>query len=239
MRGLPHIGERLRVLLRRRWLRVTLIVLVAVMLAPTLLIMVFRFVRPPVTTLMLIRRAEGYPINQRWLPLDQISPALRDAAISSEDHYFCTEPTGFDFTAIRMELYRWEHGRRPTGASTITMQTARNLFLWPGRSVLRKVLEAWMTPQIALFWPHWRVLEVYLNVAEFGPGIYGAGAASEIYFHKPAGNLNLSEATLLVLQLPDPLHHALGADNTRLERRTAMIEAMVYYNPAIFECVTP
>ena len=118
---------------------------------------------------------------------------------------FCREQLGFDEDALGEQLDAWWGGERARGASTITMQTARNLLLWPGRDVVRKAIEAWLTPQIALLWPKRRVLEVYLNSVEFGPGIYGAEAAARQYFHRSAAELSTDQALRLAVILPSPL----------------------------------
>jgi monofunctional biosynthetic peptidoglycan transglycosylase len=149
---------------------------------------------------------EGYSVQYDWIGFDSIAPVMRRAVIAAEDYGFCDEPTGFDFQSMEREFEVWEKGGRPRGASTITMQTARNLFLLPNRSWLRKLVELWITPQIALLWPRQRILEVYLNIVEFGPGIHGVQAASRYYFGKNASELTLEEATRLALSLPKPLH---------------------------------
>src|SRR6266700_1481512 len=149
----------------------------ALLIGPFILIMIFRFVPVPLTPLMVVRLAQGYELHHDWVPYERIAPDLIHAVVASEDNLFCREPLGFDEGALLGQLEAWWEGERPRGASTITMQTARNLLLWPGRDVMRKALEAWLTPQIALFWPKRRILEVYLNSVEFGPGIYGAEAA--------------------------------------------------------------
>jgi monofunctional biosynthetic peptidoglycan transglycosylase len=107
--------------------------------------------------------------------------------VASEDNLFCHDPLGFDDDALLDQVEVWWKGERPRGASTITMQTTRNLLLWPGRDIVRKVFEVWLTPQIALLWPKRRVLEVYLNIVEFGPGVYGAEAAGAPLFQHARG----------------------------------------------------
>ena len=188
---------------RRKLLRTVLLIL---LLGPAALVLVFRFVPVPMTSLMLIRLAEGYRLQHEWVPYGRIAPALPRAVIASEDDSFCAEPLGIDTAALWDQTVRWLHGRRPRGASTITMQVARNLFLWPDRSLLRKALELWLTPQIAILWPKQRVLEVYLNSVEFGPGVFGAEAAARHWFHRSAASLTPDEAARLAVILPDPLH---------------------------------
>jgi len=185
----------------------------------------WRFVHPPTTAFMLrdwIVRGEAP--RYQWVPMSQISPQLAIAVVAAEDQRF-PEHNGFDFGAIQRSL---EEGRRePRGASTISQQVAKNLFLWPGRSVVRKALEAWLTVFIEALWPKRRILEVYLNTAEFGRGVFGAGAASEIYFGKPARQLTLSEASLLAAALPSPKRSHVAQPSAYLLQRAEAIEAAV------------
>ena len=160
---------------RNRFRRMAGRIGLAVLVVPFALILLFRFVPPPITPLMLLRLAEGYGLHREWVPYDRISPYMADAVVASEDNLFCREKSGFDTVALADQIAVWRDGERPRGASTITMQTARNLLLWPGRDIVRKLIEAWLTPQIALLWPKKRVLEVYLNIIEFGPGIVRSG----------------------------------------------------------------
>ncbi|MGE0226181.1 MAG: monofunctional biosynthetic peptidoglycan transglycosylase [Acetobacteraceae bacterium] len=210
----------------RLWAALRLLLLVF-LLAPPVLILVYRFLPPPVTPLMLIRWAEGYPIRQTWVPYDAIAPTLAPAVIASEDNRFCEQGFGFDLGALREQVDAWWEGERPRGASTITMQTAKNLYLWPGRDPLRKLLEAWLTPQVALLWPKQRVLEVYLNVVEFGPGLYGAEAAARSLFRKPAGSLSAHEAAQLASVLPSPLVWSAELGSPAMRRRAAVIQRRV------------
>ena len=186
--------------------RLARIVALALLLGPAAVLLVFRFVPVPITSLMLIRLAEGYPLHRDWVPYRRIAPALPRAVIASEDNRFCSEPLGIDGGALWSQVDDWLHGRRPRGASTITMQVARNLFLWPTRSMVRKVLELWLTPQVAILWPKRRILDVYLNSVEFGPGIFGAQAAARHWFGRNAAALTPDQAARLAVILPDPLH---------------------------------
>ena len=153
---------------------------VIVLLAPSALLVIYRFLPVPITPLMVIRLIQGEGLNRMWVPLEAIAPALPQAVIAAEDNRFC-EHAGFDWQELEGQIDALLAGGRARGASTITMQTAKNLFLWPGRDLVRKALEAWFTPQIELLWPKRRIIEVYLNIAEFGPGIYGAEAAARAY----------------------------------------------------------
>jgi monofunctional biosynthetic peptidoglycan transglycosylase len=170
---------------------------------PGLVILVYRFLPPPVTPLMLIRAAEGEEIDYRWTALENISPHLARAVIASEDTRFCVH-WGIDLKEVQNTLEEWRDGERLRGASTISMQTVKNVMLWPQRHIVRKLVEAWLTPQMELIWSKARILEVYLNVVEMAPGIYGAEAAAQRYFGKPAQALTEREATLLAAALSNP-----------------------------------
>jgi len=187
------------------------------------LVLLYRIVPPPVTSLMLLRLADGYGLHKSWRPLDQISSALIRAVIASEDQRFCLHH-GFDWSAIETawEQYRSGEGEL-LGASTISMQTAKNVFLWPARDWLRKAFEAYFTALIELAWSKRRVIEVYLNVVEWGPGIYGADAAAEHYFHKPAAGLGPTEAARLAAVLPDPLDRSASRPDEDVLERSAFV----------------
>jgi monofunctional biosynthetic peptidoglycan transglycosylase len=189
-----------------------------------LLIGICRFVAPPLTPLMVIRLIQGYGLHHEWVAYRDIAAALPQAVIASEDNLFCQEMAGFDVVATEEQIAVWLRGGRPRGASTLTMQTARNLLLWPARDPVRKIVEAWLTPQIALLWPKPRVLEVYLNIVEFGPGIYGVGAAARAYFHKAPSQLSVYQAALLAAVLPLPLEWSAAAPRPRVRERAAVIE---------------
>lgn len=183
----------------------------------------YREVRPLLTPLMLLRLAEGYGLHKSWVPLDRVSPELIRAVLAGEDEKFCLHH-GFDWAAIGTAWDRYESGDGPLlGASTISMQTAKNVFLWPGRDWLRKGLEAWFTGLIELAWGKRRILEVYLNVVEWGPGLYGAEAAARHYFRKPAADLNAAEAARLAAALPDPLDRSPRHPNRAVRSRSAFI----------------
>ena len=208
---------------RWRWRRVVLSLLLAVLLLPSVLVLAFRFVPVPATPLMAIRAAQGYGWQHDWVPLSQMSPVLARAVVASEDNLFCAERLGFDEAALVGQVAAWWRGARPRGASTITMQVAKNVFLWPGRDILRKLAEAALTPQIALAWPKQRVMEVYLNSVEFGPGIYGAEAASQHFFHRPASRLTPQQAARLAVVLPNPLHWSAADPGSTITARAATI----------------
>jgi len=200
-----------------------LTILFLLVFGPPALIAVFRFLPVPVTSLMLIRLAQGYALHHEWVPYRRIAPALPRAVIASEDDLFCAEPFGIDGAALWDQADGWLHGSRPRGASTITMQVARNLFLWPARSLLRKALELWLTPQIAMLWPKRRILEVYLNSVELGPGVFGAEAAARHWFGRGAAALTPDEAARLAVILPDPLHWSPLPPDPWVSDRAALI----------------
>jgi len=166
--------------------------------------------RPQHTPLMVKRYFEykrknsNIEYKHNWVPLEKISPHLIQAVIASEDNRF-TEHFGLDFGAIeKARDFNKKHTRRKRGASTISQQTAKNIFLWPARTYLRKGFEVYFTLLIETFWSKRRIMEVYLNMIEMGPGIYGAEAAAQQYFHKSASKLTRGEAALIAVSLPNP-----------------------------------
>ena len=209
----------------RRAGRILLFAIAGLAIASLFFVALYRLLPPPVTPLMLIREVEGYGIAKSWRPLAQISPHLARAAMAGEDAKFC-QHHGFDWEAIREAWRRYEAGaKRLRGASTISMQTAKNVFLWPGRDWLRKALEAYFTALIELAWGKRRIIEIYLNVVEWGPGIYGAEAAAQFYFHKPAAALTAEEAARLAAILPDPLKWSASRPDRYVAGRAAFIRA--------------
>ena len=225
---LRTLGGRVRYLV----LRIALVAL----LAPPLILLLYRVVPPPVTPLMLIRLGQGEALHKEWRPLAAIAPALAEAVVAAEDNRFC-EHRGFDWPALKGELEAWRAGEAPRGASTITMQTAKNLFLWPDRSLLRKALEAPLTLEVELLWPKRRIIEVYLNIVEFGPGIYGAEAAARNFFDKPAADLTGREAALLAAALPRPRTSSPGRPSEWLEDRARTIRTRIDQLGPMLDCV--
>ena len=165
---------------------------------------------------------KSYVYRHRWQAWRAISPQIKVAVIASEDQTF-PDHTGFDFKQINNALEEREQGRRVRGASTISQQVAKNLFLWSGQSWPRKGLEAYFTLLIETLWSKQRILEVYLNVAEFGKGIFGVGAASELFFREPAANLNAYDAALLAAVLPSPKRLRVNAPSRYLRLRQEWI----------------
>jgi monofunctional biosynthetic peptidoglycan transglycosylase len=189
----------------RAW-HIVRLILLALFMGPPIVILSYRAVPPPVTPLMLIRAAEGYGLTKDWVPLHEISPHLQRAVIAAEDAKFCVH-RGFDWEAVDNAIERYQSGRRHLlGASTISMQTSKNLFLWPGRTFLRKGAEAYLTVWLEALLPKERILELYLNEIEWGPGIYGAEAAAREFFGASAARLTASQAALMAAVLPNPLY---------------------------------
>jgi monofunctional biosynthetic peptidoglycan transglycosylase len=200
-------GERTRKRSKRRqmhsWCRTLGKLLLLIALPVLLSALVFRVVNPPTTGVMALSQLRGVTVHQKWVPLERISPELARAVISSEDGRFCLH-WGVDWGAVREAIKEGGGLGGLRGASTIPMQTAKNLYLWNGRSYVRKALEAPLAYLLSFIWPKRRMMEVYLNVAQFGPGTYGAEAASRRYFAKSAAELTRHEAVLLAVALPNP-----------------------------------
>ncbi|CAK0763171.1 Biosynthetic peptidoglycan transglycosylase [Azospirillaceae bacterium] len=186
-------------------------------------VMIYAVTPPPRTALMLIRSADGAETTWRWVKWEEISPHLVRAVIAAEDSQFCRH-NGFDWEAIEAAMERNDEGERLSGGSTISQQTAKNVFLWPNRTWLRKGLEAWFTLLIEFLWPKQRILEVYLNVVEWGNGVYGAEAAAHHWFHKSSDQLSTVEAARLAVILPNPRHWSPTALKPSLTRRVATIQ---------------
>ena len=182
------------------WIGRAIILFVA---GSVLWVLAYRFVPPPVTITMLGDLAGGRGITKDWMSLSRMDPNMPRAAIAAEDGNFCRHH-GFDFTAIEQAMRRNASSQRIRGGSTISQQTAKNAFLWQGRSWLRKGLEAWFTVLIEAMWPKARIIEVYLNIAETGIGTYGANAGAMRYFHHDAAHLTTIEASRIAAILPLP-----------------------------------
>ncbi len=210
-----------------RWLIGLVIVFVAV---TWFTVLVLRFVPPPTSAYMLERQItqawhghHDYRTHYHWVPFDHIAPVASLAMVASEDQTFPFNH-GFDIASIRSAIDVAEAGGRLRGASTITQQTARNLFLWSGGGFFRKGLEAYFTVLIDITWPKRRVLEVYANIAELGDGIYGVEAAARAFFHEPASRLTEHQAALLAAVLPDPRDWHAGRPSAYIQQRAAWIE---------------
>ena len=187
-----------------------------------LCVALLRYLDPPTSAFILRDRISGdHPVRHEWVDWERIAGPMKVAVIASEDQTF-PDHYGFDLKSIDKALAERERGR-VRGASTISQQVAKNLFLWSGRSWIRKGLEAYFTVLIELMWPKQRILEVYLNIAEFGRGIYGVGAASEAFFRKPAARLTSYDAALLAAVLPNPKRLRANAPSRYVRSRQEWI----------------
>ncbi len=188
---------------KRRLMRATGFLVALFVVIPALLLLLFRFVPVPGTPQMLVSWIAGDGADYHWVEPDRISPYLARAVIASEDEKFCFHH-GFDWGSINQAVRAHEEGARLRGASTISQQTARSLFLLPVHSWIRKGLEAWITVLEEALWSKQRILAVYLNIVDWGHGHFGAEAAARAYFHRSAGSLSPNEAARLAAVLPDP-----------------------------------
>ena len=205
--------------------RLVLIVLVVGVLAPLASTLVFKFVPPPVTILMIQRVFEGKGLDRRWMPLSRMSPALPNAVIAAEDAGYCSH-WGFDFKAMEKAMaHNQKRPGRIRGGSTISQQTAKNVFLWPQRSYVRKGLEAYFTVLIETIWGKRRIMEVYLNSVEWGPGVYGADSAARRYFGVGADRLTAAQASRLAAILPSPLKWKAATPGPYVRKRSRRIGA--------------
>lgn len=210
--------------------------LVGLFLFSILIVITYGWVPVPFTPLMAIRAVE-FPeedIKHDWVPIEEISPALPLAVIASEDQNFLNH-SGFDVKAIEKAMEENKKGKRIRGASSISQQTAKNVFLWPQRSWLRKGLEVYFTFLIEVFWSKERIIEVYLNSIEMGKGIYGAEAAAQAWFNKPASKLSPSEAAAIAAILPNPRQYSANpASNYISNRKNWIVRQMQNLGPIRF-----
>ena len=211
----------------RRWLRNAVIVF---LLGSVLPVIALRWIPPPGSAFMLGRQVDAWlagefrlAVDYRWRPREQISATLPISLVAAEDQQFPMHH-GFDFNAIDKALENNKKGRKVRGASTISQQLAKNLFLWQGRSWVRKGLEAWFTVLIELFLPKDRILELYANIAEFGDGVYGAEAAAQNFFGKPAARLTSAESARLAAVLPNPKKYSARRPGPYVQKRARWIE---------------
>lgn len=210
-----------------RWLGKKFLILASlIVLLSFLLVLPLRWVDPTTTAFMLQDNSDIRPLQREWVDWPDIGNALPIAVVASEDQKFARH-MGFDVKSIRDSVDEYAEGQSLRGASTITQQVAKNLYLWPGRSFLRKGIEAYLTVLLEAMLPKRRILEIYLNIAEFGPGTYGAGAASASYFGKAPSALEDTEAALLAAVLPSPnrLHVERPSSYLR-ERQSWIVENM-------------
>ncbi len=211
----------------KNWLRKIRKLLVILILAQFVYIFLLKWVDPPITITQLSNWAHGYGLKRDYVDLNQMSPNIRLAVMASEDQLF-PEHNGFDLTSIKDALKEKNKRRKQVrGASTISQQVAKNVFLWQGRSWIRKGLEAYTTFMIELIWGKKRILEMYLNVIETGPGIFGVEAASRKYFHKSAKKLYRTEAAMIAACLPNPKKIRVRPPSPYLNKRYPQILAQM------------
>ena len=215
----------------RRWLFFWLPLLFVSM--TVLQVLALRWLDPPTSAFMIERRIEAlrggehdFRLDYRWRPLGEISRWLPISVVASEDQKF-PEHDGFDFAAIEKDMDRNRKGERVRGASTISQQVAKNMFLWGGRNYVRKGLEAWYTVLIEHLWSKQRIMEVYVNIAEFGDGIYGADAAAHDLFGTTAARLTPAQCARLAAVLPNPRHWSAAKPNAYVSRHAAWIQRQI------------
>ena len=225
--------------LLRRSLPLLKAALLALFFGPVILLVLYRVVPPPITPLMVIRLFEGEGLSKDWTSLENITPSLPKLVIAAEDNTFCSL-WGFDIDAYQVQLEKSLKGRASRGASTLSMQLAKNLFLWPGRSYVRKALEIPLTLYVELVLPKRRIMELYLNVVEFGPGIYGAEAAARAHFNTTADKLSLQQAAQLAAVLPNPRRWSASKPTGYIQNRASLYRQRVeQLGPDYVACITP
>jgi monofunctional biosynthetic peptidoglycan transglycosylase len=211
---------------RTAWIKWVAGALAALIMAHLFLIALLRWVDVPISAFMLWHKLGGKKTHYHWVDWNQISPMAAIAVVTAEDQNFMNH-RGFDFEAIADALEENKNRRRPRGASTLSQQVAKNLFLWSGGGWLRKGLEAYLTVVIETFWPKKRILEVYLNIAQFGPQIFGISAASQTYFNIPPARLSSTQAALLATVLPSPDRYRINPPSPYVQQRAAEIEHQI------------
>ncbi len=218
-----------------RYIKIFIITVIILLVLTTILpVLLLRWMGPPTSSFMIQRSfsawlndRKGFKIRYKWVDIKEISPHALIAVIASEDQKFPYH-WGFDSESIIEALYEKTKGIRVRGASTISQQVAKNLFLWPGKSLIRKGIEAYFTVLIELLWPKRRIIEVYLNIAEFGDGVFGIGAASKKFFRKPTIRLVRRECALLAAVLPNPLRLRVDRPSIYVRSRSTMILREMY-----------
>jgi monofunctional biosynthetic peptidoglycan transglycosylase len=206
-----------------RWVGILLAVFVTLSL---LLVLPFRWIDPPTTAFMLRDHSGRVPVDYDWHAWEELGDAAAIAVVASEDQTFASH-FGFDVKSIQESVDAFGDGKPLRGASTISQQVAKNMYLWPGRSYFRKGIEAWLTVFIEVCWSKKRILEIYLNVAELGPGIYGVGAASGFFFGKAPSELNDAEAALFAAVLPNPARLQVDRPSDYVRERQRWILAQM------------
>lgn len=199
-------------------------------------IAVFAVVPVPLTPLMVIRATQGHGVAKTWVPLTEMSPELARAVIAAEDNRFC-EHNGVDWSAVGDVVEEYRDAGRLRGASTISMQTVKNLYLWPGRSVMRKGLEVGLVHVLEAAWSKQRIVEVYLNIVEFGPGVYGVQAAARHHFDRDAAQLTAAQSAALASILPSPLLRDPTAETAAVRNRVRRIRRGIRNLGPLLDCV--
>jgi monofunctional biosynthetic peptidoglycan transglycosylase len=223
------------------WRRRILWALVTMLLTPFVLAIAYIWLPVPATPLMVWRAVNGYGWHQQWVPLKRLPRHVARAIVATEDNRFC-QHSGVDWVEVQEVYDDWQEGETNLrGASTISMQVARNVFLWPNQDVIRKGLEVPFTYLIEHLWGKQRIMEVYVNVVEFGPGVYGVEAAAQHYFNKRAKNLTLAETAKLASILPSPLRWGVqlkkGTPGPWVRRRSASIPNRINQLGPLLSCL--
>jgi monofunctional glycosyltransferase len=222
-----------------KWPRRIFKVLAWIIALPFVLTLVYAVVPPPVSNVMIERLFTGNGLHKNWVSLDDMSPALAASVISSEDARFCSHH-GVDWVEMQgvvEDVFDAEEGP-VRGASTISMQVAKNLFLWDGRSFIRKGLEMPLALWMDLIWTKRRMIEVYLNIVEWAPGVYGAEAASQLHFKKPAAKLTRREAALLAAVLPNPIKRQAGKPSKKVQKIANRIQFRARFMGPYLACIS-
>ncbi len=209
----------------------------AVIVAIFAVILLYRFINPPYSSLMVVNVLAGHTLKHRWVPLKSISPHLVSAIVTSEDGRFCTH-NGVDWREMENAIERAEKsGDGPRGASTIPMQTVKNLFLWQSRSYIRKGIEIPLAYVTSALWPKRRMLEIYLNIVEWGPGVFGVQAAARHHFRTSASKLTRRQASQLAAALPNPHVRNAGRPGPKTRKLARRIESRLVRAGAPLDCI--
>lgn len=217
--------------------KIALRLLLVAALVPLAVIFLLRFIDPPGSMVMVARKLDGVAVRYKWVPLEKISPVLVKTVVTSEDAAFCRH-RGVDWEAIDHAITQAKkNGEGPRGASTIPMQTARNLFLWQQRSYIRKAMEIPLAYAMSALWPKRRMIEVYLNIAEWGPGIFGAETAARKHFNRSAAGITARQAAQMAASLPNPHVRNAGRPGPKTRRLSVHIARRVKNEDILLDCI--